>query len=147
MSGWRRGREGVGKKSSGEHNCSCMVLSAIRHPIHSCSYIEDDVGVYQSTGLLLSCFLILATRGQGNFKLHSFSLAHSYSSSPYRAAKRGDHKLLSGSKGQWMLLQKGRPLNDDGAQSGGREGGSDFDPSLGKETERGRDQRFTVQRM
>ena len=27
------------------------------------SEIEDDVGVYQSTGLLLYCFLIFATRG------------------------------------------------------------------------------------
>ena len=39
-----------------------------------------------------------------------------------------------------MLLQKGRPENDDGAQKS-REGGSDSDPSWGKETEppRGRD--------
>ena len=43
-------------------------LGAKRHErdedlTHSCTYIEDDVGVYQSTGLLLYRFLILATRG------------------------------------------------------------------------------------
>ena len=65
------------------------------------------VGVYQSTGLLLYGFLILATRGQGNFKLHSFSLPLAYPSSLFRAWRfplseiQCDHEM-------WLHLDKMR---------------------------------------